>query len=491
MALAYTSTIMVRLFALAAVFLFSSVAPAAGIRFEVSLDPTLTAKPGRLLVAIGKKDGAPAFTSSDPFALPLLGVDATKFPATVDATAMTFPQGALAKLPKGEYTVQAILVTNRDISIPTAAGNLHSEVTAVTLDPAADATVKLTLTKAFVETVPEDTETHKYLKIPSKLLSAFHKRPMVYRVAVVLPKAFAAEPAKKYPLLVRIGGFGTRYTHAEKMTADDRFVQILLDGAGPFGDPYQVNSANNGPYGDALTQEVIPFIEKAYRCLGTPKARFLTGGSTGGWVSLALQVFYPDFFNGCWSLFPDGVDFRAFELIDIYKDENAYVNRFGFERPAKRTLDGDTIYTVRHECHLERVLGRGGRWELSGLDWSSWNAVYGPRGADGLPKPLWDGATGAIDKTVLAHWEKYDLRKVIEANWKALGPKLDGGKKLRIWVGDADDYFLNNAVHRLKATVDALDDPPFDGVISIKRRQGHGGGWDNEKMFEQMLKRVK
>ena len=131
---------------------------------------------------------------------------------------------------------------------------------------------------------------------------------------------------------MRIGGFGQRYTSAGFIRPDPRFVQVLLDGAGPFGDPYHVNSANNGPYGDALVREVIPLIEKQYRCLGSPRARFTSGASTGGWVSLALQVFYPEFFNGCWSQCPDPVDFRAYELVNVYQDENAYVNRFGFDR---------------------------------------------------------------------------------------------------------------------------------------------------------------
>ncbi|QEL14315.1 alpha/beta hydrolase-fold protein [Limnoglobus roseus] len=486
---------MLRLFTLVLSLVIVSTA-SAGIRFEVTADPKLVGdKPagGRLLVTIGRTDRPPNFPSSDPFALPVLGVDVPAFKAdtvaTADATALTFPPKSLEALPKGEYVVRAIFAVNRDLNIPTAPGNWTSEPVTVTLDPAAETPVKLKLTKVIPKPTPRDTAAVKYLELPSKLLSEFHKRPMVYRLAVVLPGDFENSPAKKYPLLVHIGGFGTRFTSARSTQSDDRFVQILLDGAGPFGDPYQVNSANNGPYGDALLREVIPHVEKAYRCVGTPKARFVTGGSTGGWVSLALQVFYPDDFNGCWSLFPDGVDFRAFELIDIYKDENAYVNRFGFERPAKRTIDGDTAYTVRHECHLERVLGRGGRWELSGLDWASWNAIYGPRGTDGLPKPLWDGATGKIDKSVLAHWEQYDLRKVLETNWPTLGPKLAGGK-VHVWVGDADDYFLNNAVHRLKAAADKFATPKFDGVIEIQMRKGHGGGWPRKDMLAEMLKRA-
>ena len=245
-------------------------------------------------------------------------------------------------------------------------------------------------------------------------------------------------------------------------------MQIIPDGAGPFGDPYQVDSANNGPYGEALTQEVIPFIEKTYRCIGRPEARFTTGGSTGGWVSLALQIFYPDYFNGCWSQCPDSVTFERFELIDLYGEPNAYANRFGFERPSTRTIDGDTVSTVRHECQLERVLGRGGRWELSGRDWASWNSVYGPRGTDGLPVPVWNGKTGEIDKTVVEHWKKYDLKLYLEKNWSTLGPRLTG--KINVWVGDSDDYFLNVAVRRFKDSMDQRTNPRFDGRILIEPR---------------------
>jgi hypothetical protein len=290
---------------------------------------------------------------------------------------------------------------------------------------------------------------------------------------------------------VNIGGFGTRYTSAAGRAGDPRFVQIIPDGAGPFGDPYQVDSDNNGPYGKALTEEVIPYIEKTYRCLGTPKSRFTTGASTGGWVSLALQVFYPDFFNGCWSQCPDPVTFERFELMDIYREPNAYVNRFGFDRPSKRTIDGDTIFTVRHECQIENVLGRGGRWELSGRDWCCWNATYGPRGKDGLPVPLWDGKTGAIDKSVVEHWKKYDLKLVLETKWKEIGPKLAGGK-INVWVGEADDFFLNNAVHLLKAATEKLTDPKFDGKIQIEIRKPHtSGGWSRREMLDAMAERMK
>ncbi len=235
--------------------------------------------------------------------------------------------------------------------------------------------------------------------------------------------------------------------------------------------------------GDAVTQELIPFIEKKYRGIGQGYARFTDGASTGGWVSFALQVFYPDFFNGCWSHAPDPVDFRSYELINVYRDDNAYVNRYGFERPAMREVNGEVRYTVRHECLVERVLGRGDRWELSGKDWCAWNATFGPRGDDGLPKPLWDGKTGKIDRTVLSHWEKYDLRLVLEKNWATLAPKLKS--KIHLWVGDADDYYLNNAVHLLETSLSKAK-PPFEGKITFSPGKGHGwrGITDREMLIE-------
>lgn len=472
----------------------------AGVTFRVKIAADQVGKvpeSGRVVVGIGPATGEPDLTNYRPPVLPVLGADVEAFTAdksvTLDAASDTFPLGGLDKLPAGEYTVQARFLTNRDINLPDAPGNRFCKPQKVNLDPVAGTTVTLTLDTGLgqSEVVPKETATHKYLGVPSKLLSDFHGRPVVYRVGMVLPPNFEKEPDKRYGLVVEIGGFGTRYTSAQETEPDPRFVQIVPDGAGPFGDPYQVDSANNGPYGAALTTEVIPFIEKTYRCLGTPKSRFTTGASTGGWVSLALQLFYPDFFNGCWSQCPDSLTFERFELIDLYADANAYVNRFGVERPATRTVDGDTVATVRHECQLERVLGRGGRWELGGRDWASWNATYGPKGNDGRPVPVWDGRTGAIDKAVLGHWQKYDLKRVMKDNRKALGPKLAGGK-VNVWVGDADEYFLNAAVRRFKDTTEKLNNPKFDGTVLIEARKGHeSGGWARGKILDAMAARMK
>ncbi len=460
-------------------------------RLVVAVPPGTAPLTGRLVVAIAPVGRTPEFADAEARNVVVVGQDVTvgpDTPAVVGANAVVFPaDDAFSKLPPGRYTARAALLTNRDLLLTDAPGNRYAAPAAVTL--AAGQTATLTLDKVHADAPPADTGAHKYLTLDSPKLTAFHGRPMRVRVSVVLPKDFAADMTKTYPLVVHVGGFGERYTSARRITPDPRFVQVHLDGAGPHGDPYQVNSAVNGPYGDALTEEVIPHLEKTYRCGGSGKNRFVAGGSTGGWVSLALQMFYPDTFNGCWAQCPDGVDFRAFQLTDLSRDTGMYTNRWGFDRPAKRTINGDTVYTVRHEVRLERVLGRGGRWELGGQQWASWNAVYGPRAIDGTPVPLWDGDTGAINPGVANQWAKYDLRKVLERDWPTLGPKLAGGK-VNIWVGDADDYFLNNAVHHFKAAATALKNPAFDGVIDIAPRRGHTSGWPPAKVLDVMAARA-
>ncbi|HSB08594.1 MAG TPA: alpha/beta hydrolase-fold protein [Blastocatellia bacterium] len=469
-------------------------AESSGLKFEVTVAAGLLSSPqdGRLFVVMSRRSRPePRLTIGQTGldASPMFGRDVKHFSpgatGIIDETCAAFPIDNLARVPAGDYFVQALFDSNIDLKSVNAPGNLFSKPIQVHFDPAHAGSVKIELTEKIPpEQLPPDTEYVKYVKIQSDLLSKFHGRPIYLRAGVILPRGFESDRSTRYPLRVRIDGYGDRFTSVQTLMREGsgfrsvwladsapRMVFLQLDGDGPYGDCYQVNSENNGPYGDAVTQELIPYVEKTFRCIGQPWARVLDGGSTGGWVSLALQVFYPDFFNGTWSGFPDGVDFRAFELINIYEDANAYVNNHGFERPSARDLNGDVRFTIRHECQMENVMGASDSYTMSGQQWGAWNATYGPRAADGRPAPLWDPKTGIINRRLVEHWKKYDLRLVLEQNWKTLGPKLRG--KLTIWVGEADEYFLNNAVHMLDAFLTKAD-PPYEGKIMYGPGKGHG-----------------
>ena len=460
------------------------------LRFEVTAD--LPAASGRLFIVIAKSDRPEprnAIGDADVDAPTTLARDVKNFGSgvvtTVDNSAETFPIANLDTLPAGDYYVQALLDANTDLkSSMNAPGNRYSDVQRVHLDPRSGGTVKLALTKTIPpDELPPDDQYVKYVKLQSNLLTRFHGRPIYLRAGIILPKNYSIAGNASFPLRIHIGGYGTRYTSVQRLMAsnsefrrmwlgDDtpRFVYLQLDGDGPLGDPYQINSDNNGPYGDAITAELIPYIEKQFRVISQPYARVLDGESTGGWVSLALKVSYPDFFNAVWSSCPDGVDFRGFQLIDIYKDKNAYVDDRGVDRPSKRDINGNVEFTIRRECQMENVLGAGNSWTLSGQQWGAWNATYGPRGSDGRPVPLWDPKTGVIDKAVVDHWKKYDLRMILGQNWKTLGPKLRG--KIHISVGEADSYYLNNAVHLLDDFFKTAN-PPADARIAYGAGRGH------------------
>jgi hypothetical protein len=492
----------------------TATVPPSGLSFEVTYPASHQDGPratvsGRLMVVLGRPgSGDPrlAVGQTGQGQPPVLGRDVDNLApggtAVLDGKSAICPIASLSELKPGRYAVQALLHNNPDLNYPNAPGDLYSPVANVELDPTATTRVRLELSEAVpAETLPDDSEFIKYLKIKSRLLSDFHGRPIYLRAGLILPRDFSREPDRRYPLEVHIGGYAARFSDAGGLMnpgtsfhrvwenpGNPQMIFVHLDGAGPLGDPYQVDSANHGPYGAAVTRELIPYIEAHFRGIGRAHARFLDGGSTGGWVSLALQVFYPDYFNGAWSFCPDSVDFRSFQLVDIYHDDNAYINQHGFERPGARDTSGDVRYTMRHECQVENVLGRGDSWANSGGQWGAWNATYGARGAGGKPVPLWGPATGVIDDKAAEHWKSYDLRRVLEANWETLGPKLRG--KLHIWVGEADDYFLNNAVHKLDNFLSRAE-PPFGGSITYGRGQGHCWiGLSRTDMLKQMAARL-
>jgi hypothetical protein len=476
-------------------------APVKGskLRFEVTLPAGVQlGQDARLLVVLaGPGRGEPRkwlgrLGSEAPT---VLGIDVPSGDPTrkwkVGEGAAVFPWRVLGELPVATYRVQALLMTNRDLWLPEAPGNWHSKPLTVNLDARSGQTVALRLTEMLpVEALPADREFVRFRRIRSEVLSRFWGRDIWVRVGVVLPRSWSSDENRRYPLMLDIGGYGSRFHRAEDWLDPDhaerrawmepdapQMIRVMLDGAGPLGDPYQVDSENHGPFGTALVEEVLPVLEHEFRGIGQPWARFTTGGSTGGWVSFALQCLYPDVFGGCWSGFPDPLDFRHFQLINLYADTNAFVNRHGFERPASRTLEGDVKFTMRHEVQYENVLGLGNVFTRSGGQWGAWNATFGVRGPDGWPVPAWDPRTGALDPGTPERWGKWDLRRMLEENWGVLGPKLKG--KLRVWVGEADEYFLNHGVHRMDEFL-LRTDPA--AAARFEYGAGRGHGWNPRPM---------
>lgn len=297
-----------------------------------------------------------------------------------------------------------------------------------------------------------------------------------------------------------IAGYGGRYTRVNNFVNNQEFfdwwmsddapqiINVFLDGEGPFGDSYQMDSDNSGPYGTNLTEELIPFIEKEYRGLGTPEARFVDGCSTGGWVSLGLQLYYPDFFNGVWSYSPDAIEFENYQLVNIYKDENEYVNEWGNLRPLSRDIYGDPTMTVKDFLQFENVLGWSDTYVTSGSQFSAHTALYSPKGPDGLPAPLFDPVTGKIDRDVAEHWKKYDMKILLRENWAELGPKLQG--KIYIWMGDMDNFYLNPATRAFDKFIKSTENPTSDAVIIFEAMKGHCAGYSPMEVLKMMEERV-
>lgn len=489
--------------------------PSKPLRFEITFPASLRETPvdGRVLLVIStKKEPEPRMQVGESLdTAQFFGTDAEGLapgqPAVIDESAQGYPRDSLRDVPDGDYYVQAMLNVYETFHRSDghvvklhmdqgegqhwnlSPGNLYSEPKKLRIERSSGNTLRLELTKIIPPiTPPKDTKYVKHFRIESKLLSQFWGRPMYIGGVVLLPEGFDEHPNAHYPVMYYQGHFTKSFEtpvefHETPPTPDvkdynrtvaqysykfyqdwtagrlPRMLIVSIQHANPYyDDSYAVNSANVGPYGDAIVQEFMPYVEKTYRAIGEPWARVLYGGSTGGWEALAQQVFYPDVFNGAWCICPDPVDFRAYETVNIYKDSNAYFMDSPWKlvpRPSDRETDGMLVATMQDDARLEATLGSHGR-STEQLD--IWQAVYSPAGPDGYPKPIFDKHTGAIDRDVAAYWkEHYDLRYIMERDWKTLGPKLVG--KLHIKVGTRDTYYLDRAVHLLDSFLESTKDP--------------------------------
>jgi len=390
-------------------------------------------------------------------------------PLTLSSTdaenVLSFPK-PLAELTLDGYRAQAVVRFNPyDRNVGTGVGNGYSEVVKIGDSKATSTFVvdRVVKPRKFVE-----TKWVKLLRVKSRLLSKFHNRDVYLRASVRLPASYYDQPKRRYPTIFTIPGFsGThrvrsaRFPLREKNKGGVEFFRVQLDPSCPRGHHVFADSANNGPVGRALITELIPAFDRKYRTIAKPAARFLTGHSSGGWSSLWLQVTYPDKFGGTWSTAPDPVDFRDFQRINLYQPgENMYVDAKGERRPLAR-VRGRVILWYKDFAEMERVLGYGGQLH-------SFEAVFSPQGKDGNPLPLWDRKTGKINTDVAKTWKKYDIRLILERNWKTLGPKLKG--KLHVFMGDRDTFYLEGATRRLKESLEKLSNDP---VVEIHRGKNH------------------
>ena len=523
------------------------------LQFAVSFaeERSAEALDGRLLVLLStEQDGEPRFQVNDgPNTQLVFGTDVEGLPpgeeATVDEYAVGYPVRTVSEIPPGRYRVQGLLnryeTFNRSdghiVKLPPdkgegqqwarKPGNLYSTPFEVDIHSRQGGTIHLLLDNEIPPiTDPPETDYIKHERIQSELLTEFWGRPMELGAHVLLPEGFDEHPGARYPLVVMhghfpfdFGGFRpeppdpnlpctfsarfklecynrTQQEHAHEFYRQwtgpnfPRVLLITIQHPTPYyDDSYAVNSANNGPYGDAIMEELIPYIEQKYRGIGEGWARFTYGGSTGGWEAMAAQVFYPEEFNGAWAACPDPIDFRAYTVVNIYDDDNAYYTGWGgfkpTPRPGHRDYLGHMSATLEQMNHREMALGSRGR---SGDQWDIWQAVYSPVGDDGYPKPIWNKETGAIDHEVAEYWrENYDLVHILERDWATLGPKVKG--KLFIYVGEMDNYYLNNAVYLAEEFLESTSNPYYDGEVDYGARDEHC--WNGDQTRGNGLSRLR
>ncbi len=526
--------------------------PSNRFRFAVSFPESLRkeAMDGRLLILLAdSNDREPRFQIEDgPKTQLVFGTDVDSMQpgeaAYVDDTTFGYPITRMADIPPGEYYVQALLhqyetfnlSSGHTVKLPMdqgegqqwniSPGNLYSTPKKIKIDPASKETITLTLDSIIAPiTPPEDTKYIRHVRMQSKLLTEFWGRPMYLAANILLPEGFEEHPEARYPLCIFHGHFpytfeGFRqeppdpklepdysarfdlkgYNRIQQQEAYDfyktwtspnfpRMLIMEIQHQNPYyDDSYAVNSANLGPYGDAITHELIPYIEGQFRGIGEGWARFLYGGSTGGWEALAAQVMYPDEYNGCFAACPDPIDFRAYTVVNIYEDTNAYYLPSKYKntlRPGHRDYLGHVSATLQDMNYRELALGTKGR---SGQQWDIWQAVYSPAGDDGYPKPIWDKRTGTIDHEVAAYWqENYDLRYILERDWEKLGPKLKG--KINIYCGDMDNYYLNNAVMLMEDFLENTKNPYYEGEVAYGDGAEHC--WNGDPELPNAISRLR
>lgn len=454
-------------------------AAAANVEFELRFPAATRPEPytGRVYLFFGKNPRREPRTGPDWFRPePFVALDVKNWkpdePLRLGTSSgdrlLAYPK-PLAELDLKDHSVQAVVRFNpHERTVGTGPGNGYSAVTAVKEVEGSAAAQTLIVDKRVPEPKFPENDWCKLLKVKSTLLSEFYRRDVFLQATVLLPASYREQPERRYPVICTVPGFGGTHLHGvrqeplkETNEGGVEFLRLLLDPSCPLGHHVFADSANNGPVGRALVEEFIPELDRQYRTVAKPTARFLTGHSSGGWSTLWLQVNYPDTFGGTWSTAPDPVDFRDFQRIDMYRaGENMYRDAAGERRPLAR-MNGQVALWYDNFDRMEEIVGYGGQLH-------SFEAVFSPRGTDGAPQRAWNRATGDVDTAVTRTWEKYDIRLILETRWPELRPKLAG--KLHVIMGDADTFYLEGATRLLHESLRKLGS---DAVVEMVPGKTH------------------
>ena len=427
-------------------------------KFLVSFPATALNQPfsGKVILYLNKENKNPKDAMADMEAFPCFAIDVHDVkPGTsvvFDDQAVAYPV-RISDIERNEYYVQAVWDRNLGgRAISESPGNLYSLPQKVRLTKDSNASFTLSCDQILPQPKFTDTKFVKELKAPSQLLSKSQGRQMTVDAAVLLPPEYYSQPQRQFPVLFVVAGYGGDYHRLSGDTAafsrpfdTVSCITVYLDGNCAGGHSVYANSDNNGPWGDALTREFIPQLEKSYRCNG---ARLLRGHSSGGWTVLWLQTHYPEVFAGCWSSSPDPVDFRNFQRVNLYEEDNIYYNKDGAQHLVATIAGFFPVATMKQCIQQEFVLYRGEQMH-------SFNAVFSAKGTDGQPVPICNPVTGIIDKSCFEHWKSYDICAYLRNNWPALEKSLQG--KIRVSVGNQDNFLLNYAVHMLDDEMKKLD----------------------------------
>lgn len=503
----------------------------AHVKFEIRVPASVRNEPltGRVYVIITSDSTRDPRTQVARVGTPLFGHDVVRLapgaPAAVSGMDLGTPVFDMADIPPGDYWVEPFVNVYSEFkradghvlwmhddqwegqNWARSPGNIYGTAQKIHLDPKSNTVIKLVADHIIPPiVVPSDNEYVQRFRFQSPSLTKFWGRPIYLGATVLLPRDYNTSTIS-YPVNYQQGHFSISAPYGFESTRragaattpsfhdewlSDRFPRMLVvtfqHPTPYFDDSYAVNSVNSGPYGDAIMNELIPEIEKRYRVIRQPWARWLSGGSTGGWESLALQIYHPDFFGGTWSSCPDPVTFSDVEGVNMYKDANAFYKQYSQWQLTptvnSREVNGAIRQTAQQRYWMELVNGTHGRSGTGQQD--VWQSTWGPIGADGYFKPAVDSRTGVIDHSVTDSWrENYDLLYYLQRNWTTVGPKLVD--KIHVYVGNMDSFFLDRATRELQAWMKTTQNPHYEGYFEYGDQKPHcwsGPGTSADRLRE-------